>query len=143
MLSAISVHQSSGHVFSSCVLPAGSMMSRPAAQSGNCLPSGLHTIDEVRQCVQAAFNVWSCRWQYQLPEAVWGGKHVILDVGTGSGKTLAFYIPALFAAPGQTMIVVTALNVLAAQNVAQLEAAGISAIAITGQTATKQNFKVQ
>ena len=40
------------------------------------------------------------------------------------------------------MIVVTALNVLAEQNIAQLEAAGIPAIAITGETATKQNFKV-
>ena len=117
-------------------------MAHPAAQSGNCLPSRLPTIKEVRQRVRAAFNVRNCRWQYQLPEAVWGGKHVILDVGTGSGKTLAFYIPALFAAPGQVMIVVTALNILAAQNVAQLEAAGIPAIAITGQTATKQNFEV-
>ncbi|EKM49478.1 uncharacterized protein PHACADRAFT_106910, partial [Phanerochaete carnosa HHB-10118-sp] len=45
-------------------------------------------------------------------------KHVVLDVGTGGGKTLAFYLPALFAASGQLMIVVIALNVLAAQNIA-------------------------
>ncbi|EKM56792.1 uncharacterized protein PHACADRAFT_56231, partial [Phanerochaete carnosa HHB-10118-sp] len=88
------------------------------------------TIHGVHQHVQATFNMRGCHWQYQFLKAVWNKKHTILNVGTGSEKTLAFYIPALFAAPGQILIVVTALNVLAAQNVAQLEAAGIPAIYI-------------
>ena len=111
------------------------------SQTGNCLPSGIPTITAVRQQVQALFNKRLCLWQYRVPEAIWQGKHVILNVGTGQGKTLSFYTQALLA-PGKTQIIITALNVLAAQNVAQLRAAGISAIAITGDNATPENFKV-
>ena len=118
------------------------MMPQPAlSQTGNCLPSGISTIVAVRRRVQILFGKRLCLWQYRVPEAIWQGKHVVLNVGTGQGKTLAFYTQALVA-PGKTQIIVTALNVLAAQNVAQLRAAGISAIAIIGDDATPENFKV-
>ncbi len=61
--------------------------------------------------------------------------------GTGSGKTMTFWMPLLLREDG-IQIVVVPLNVLGKQNVDQLVKAGIPAIAITGENATEENFKV-
>lgn len=68
-------------------------------------------------------------------------KDVLFEVGTGVGKTLAFWLPLLFRPKG-IQLVVTALNVLGDQNVAQLAKANIQAIGINADTATATNFQV-
>lgn len=95
----------------------------------------------IRTKVEEKFQKRPCRWQCQVAQSVLQGKDVIIDVGTGMGKTLAFFIPILFR-PKKVQIIVTALNVLGKQNVEQLEKAGISAISISSDTATHDNFRV-
>lgn len=94
----------------------------------------------IRAKVEAKFQKRPCRWQCQVAQSIAQGKDVIIDVGTGMGKTLAFFIPMLFN-PGKIQIIVTALNVLGKQNVEQLERAGISAISVSAETATFDNFR--
>lgn len=54
---------------------------------------------------------------------------------------MTFWMPLLLREDG-IQIVVVPLNVLGKQNVDQLVKAGIPAIAITGENATEENFKV-
>ena len=61
---------------------------------------------------------------------------------TGSGKTLTFWMPLLFRPQG-IQIVVAPLNILGTQNVRNLQKSGISAIALSGETAMPENFKVR
>ena len=87
-------------------------------------------------------HVRPCLWQAKVALATLkGGKHVVSISRTGSGKTLTFWIPTLLCTDG-ILIVVVPLNLLAKQNVDQLEKVGIKAVAITGETATEDNFKV-
>lgn len=60
---------------------------------------------------------------------------------TGFGKTLTSWIPLLFNNDG-VIIVVTALKILGDQNVKELERLGISAVNLTGDTATDMVFQV-
>ncbi|KAF8185802.1 P-loop containing nucleoside triphosphate hydrolase protein [Mycena galopus ATCC 62051] len=61
---------------------------------------------------------------------------------TGSGKTLTFWLPLLFR-PHGIQLVISPLNILGQQNVAQLAAMKINGITITAETATRQNFQVR
>ena len=119
------------------------LLGRTSSQSGNSasLSRQKPTLVEAREKVQETFGVRLCRWQYEVPSTIWNDKNVILDVGTGQGKTITFFLGSLLASEG-VHIIITPLNVLGDQNVDQLVAAGIPAIAINARTATRQNFEV-
>lgn len=71
---------------------------------------------------------------------------VVACAVTGAGKTLSFWIALLMAqADGEDkmIFVVTPLNLLGKQNVASLENAGLSAIAVSSENASPAVFKVQ
>ncbi len=98
---------------------------------------------KLREKTEAAFSVRPCLWQTKVSLAVLkGDKNVCCIAGTGSGKTMTFWMPLLLREDG-IQIVVVPLNVLGKQNVDQLAKAGIPAIAITGENATEENFKVR
>ncbi|KAI0699968.1 P-loop containing nucleoside triphosphate hydrolase protein [Cytidiella melzeri] len=79
-----------------------------------------------------------CLWQAELNRAILhGAKDVLAVSGTGSGKTLTFWLPLLFCPEGM-QIVITPLNILGAQNQAQLQAKGIHAISVDAQTVSPQ-----
>ena len=83
-----------------------------------------------------------CLWQCQVAQAqLRGDKDIVCISGTGSGKTLTFWIPLLFRPEG-IQIVITPLNLLGSQNAADLEKVGIRGIALSGKTATRENFEV-
>lgn len=106
------------------------------------LTSNSTWVVKLREKTESAFSVRPCLWQTKVSLAVLKGeKNVCCIAGTGSGKTMTFWMPLLLREDG-IQIVVVPLNVLGKQNVDQLKKAGISAIAITGETATEQNFKV-
>ena len=68
-------------------------------------------------------------------------KEVVIISPTGSGKTLTFWLPLLFNDQG-IIIVITALNILGAQNVMELAKLGISAVNITADNVLSQLFTV-
>lgn len=72
-------------------------------------------------------------------------KDVIGVAATRAGKTFSFWMPLIMASEdGKNMmtIVVTPLNILGPQDVADLEVAGISGIAISTNNATPEVFRV-
>lgn len=105
--------------------------------SGNASPS----IQEIRAKCQEVFGCKPFLWQCRALEATLKGSDVIIDVGTGAGKTLAFFLPLLFR-PSGIQIIVTALNILGQQNVETLQRARVTAISISAECATAQNFQV-
>jgi len=81
-------------------------------------------------------------WQIQAVHTILKGDQDVVSIAaTGSGKTLTFWMPLLFHPQG-IQIVVTPLNILGTQNVENLRQLGIHAIALNGETATTENFKV-
>jgi superfamily II DNA helicase RecQ len=62
-------------------------------------------------------------------------------LGTGSGKTLTFWIPLLFEKNSIT-ILVRALNILEQQTAQRLNFAGVPALNMTRENATKHTFEV-
>ncbi len=100
------------------------------------------SIAELRQRTQEKFGRRPCQWQCEVAQALLRrDKDVVCISGTGSGKTLTFWMPLLFRPQG-IQIVVTPLNILGTQNEQQLGRVGISAINITGETATYKNIQV-
>ena len=97
---------------------------------------GLHT--EVRR----KFKIWRCIFQAQAALAQLEQIDCITISPTGLGKTLTFWIPLHFNNDG-IIIIVTALNILGNKNVGELEKLDISAVNITGDSATDELFKVQ
>ncbi|KAJ6496925.1 P-loop containing nucleoside triphosphate hydrolase protein, partial [Mycena vulgaris] len=82
-----------------------------------------------------------CLWQIKVVEAILKRDgNVVCISATGSGKTLTFWLPLLFRADG-IQLVISPLNILGDQNVAQLAGMGIKSISITSETATYQNFQ--
>ncbi|KAF8214748.1 P-loop containing nucleoside triphosphate hydrolase protein, partial [Mycena galopus ATCC 62051] len=82
-----------------------------------------------------------CLWQIKIVRAILKHDRDVASIAaTGSGKTLTFWMPLLFVPEG-IQIIVTPLNILGKQNVDSLAKAGISAITITGETATPENFQ--
>lgn len=73
-------------------------------------------------------------------------KDVVGISATGSGKTLSFWIPLLMALEeghDKMTIVVTSLSLLGKQNVASLQQAGISAVAVSAHNASPEIFTVR
>ncbi|KAI0689288.1 P-loop containing nucleoside triphosphate hydrolase protein [Cytidiella melzeri] len=106
-------------------------MLRPSRARKLCpeIPS----LEVIRRKGEGFFGCRPCLWQAELDQAILDGtKDVVAVSGTGSGKTLTFWLPLLFCPEG-IQIVITPLNILGAQNRDQLEAKGISAIAIDAQ----------
>ncbi|KAF7348212.1 p-loop containing nucleoside triphosphate hydrolase protein [Mycena sanguinolenta] len=98
-------------------------------------------LSEIRDKVASVFGYRPCLWQLKVVRAILKrDKDVASIAATGSGKTLTFWMPLLFV-PDGIQIVVTPLNILGSQNVVSLAKVGISAITITGETATEQNFR--
>lgn len=96
----------------------------------------------VRARAVEAFGFEPCLWQIKVSLATLrGDKHVLSISRTGSGKTLTFWLPILLSEDG-VLIVIVPLNLLGKQNVDQLSRIGISAIVLTGETATQANFEV-
>ncbi|KAJ7773935.1 P-loop containing nucleoside triphosphate hydrolase protein, partial [Mycena metata] len=98
-------------------------------------------LSEIRDKVQAVFGYRPCLWQLKVVRAILKrDKDVASIATTGSGKTLTFWMPLLFI-PDGIQIVVTPLNILGKQNVDSLAKVGISAVTITAETATAENFQ--
>lgn len=112
-----------------------------ATHSNDPAVSSVPQLSEIRSKVQDVFKKRPCLWQCKAGESILKSRDTIIDVPTGMGKTLSFLIPPLFRPQG-VQIIVTALNVLGKQNEDALRRAGISAISISADTATSQNFRV-
>jgi superfamily II DNA helicase RecQ len=97
--------------------------------------------EEIRNKVIEAFNIHPCEFQITDAIAQLQRKEVVTISPTGSVKTLTFWIPLLFNDDG-IIIVITALNILGAQNVIELAKLGLPAMNITGDNATSQLFTV-
>ncbi|KAJ7626573.1 P-loop containing nucleoside triphosphate hydrolase protein [Mycena polygramma] len=98
-------------------------------------------LSEIRDKVEAVFGYRPCLWQLKVVRAILKrDKDVASIAATGSGKTLTFWMPLLFIPTG-IQIVITPLNILGKQNVDSLAKVGISAITITAETATEENFQ--
>ena len=99
-------------------------------------------VQQVRRKVKDVFGVEPCVWQIRVALAfLRGDKHVVSIARTGSGKTMTFWIPVILK-PDGILIVVVPLNTLGNQNIEQLTRVGISAIALTAETASPANFEV-
>ncbi|KAJ7733400.1 P-loop containing nucleoside triphosphate hydrolase protein [Mycena maculata] len=98
-------------------------------------------LSEIRDKVEAVFGYRPCLWQLKVVRAILKRDRDVSSIAaTGSGKTLTFWMPLLFV-PDGIQIVVTPLNILGKQNVDSLAKVGISAITITAETATAENFQ--
>ncbi|KAF8192846.1 P-loop containing nucleoside triphosphate hydrolase protein [Mycena galopus ATCC 62051] len=98
-------------------------------------------LSQIRDKVEGVFGYRPCLWQIKIVRAILKRDRDVASIAaTGSGKTLTFWMPLLFVPEG-IQIVVTPLNILGKQNVDSLAKAGISAITITGETATPENFQ--
>ncbi|KAH8087851.1 hypothetical protein BXZ70DRAFT_906862 [Cristinia sonorae] len=107
-------------------------------QSNNTTPAPC--LSQIRDTTKQHLGYRPCLWQLKVARATLEGKDVVCVASTGSGKTLPFWMPLLFRIEG-IVVVITPLNLLGTQNKSQLEALGISAIALSSATATAQNFQ--
>jgi superfamily II DNA helicase RecQ len=101
----------------------------------------LPTLSDMRARVQDVFEKRACLFQLRAGRAILERRDTILIAPTGVGKTLAFWMPLVFN-NGGILLVITALNILGAQNQLELEAAGITAKAVTAENATDELYKV-
>jgi hypothetical protein len=105
-------------------------------------PKDAPSHEEIRQKTYKHFGFSPCLWQIRVVEAlIKHDKDIISISATGSGKTLTFWMPLLFFERG-IQIIVSPLNILGKQNVDDIVPKGFSAIALSAETATHQNFKV-
>ena len=101
------------------------------------------SVEDIRKETQRRLGRYPCLWQARATQEILRGeKDVICVSPTGSGKTLTFWMPLLFREDG-IQIVVTPLNILGTQNKAELASYGISAIAVSAETASPRLFEVQ
>ena len=97
---------------------------------------------DIQQKTERFLGYRPCLWQIKVIIAILRhDKDIVSIAATGSGKTLTFWMPLLFRTSG-IQIIITPLNILGKQNVAQLTSFGISAIALSAENATAENFKV-
>ncbi|KII86188.1 hypothetical protein PLICRDRAFT_114870, partial [Plicaturopsis crispa FD-325 SS-3] len=103
------------------------------------------SVKEIRDLVEKKFHKRPCWLQIKIALALYEGqKDVVGTAATGAGKTLSFWIPLLMAledGQDKMIIVVTPLNILGEQNVKDLEAAGLNAIAVNSENANAETFK--
>jgi superfamily II DNA helicase RecQ len=101
-----------------------------------------YSLQDIRAKAIEHLGYTPCQWQIKVVEAILRRDgDVVCISATGSGKTLTFWLPLLFKADG-IQLIISPLNILGDQNVAQLADMGIKGIAITSETATYQNFQV-
>ena len=100
------------------------------------------SIDEMRERARKKLGYEPCLWQLRIVEALLKrDKDIVLIAETGGGKTLTFMLPLEFCQEG-IIIVITPLNLLGKQNVDTLTKMGIRGIALSAETATRENFRV-
>ncbi|KAJ7766972.1 P-loop containing nucleoside triphosphate hydrolase protein [Mycena maculata] len=100
-----------------------------------------YSFAEIRTKAIAHLGYTPCLWQIKVVEAVLKRDgDVVCIAATGYGKTLTFWLPLLFR-PNGIQLVISPLNILGQQNVAQLAAMKINGITITAETATYKNFQ--
>ncbi|PPQ76587.1 hypothetical protein CVT26_012791 [Gymnopilus dilepis] len=100
------------------------------------IPTAAEVIKRTEEC----FGITPHSFQVQDTIAQLQKRDVITISPTGSGKTMTFWMPLLFNGDGMK-IVVTSLNILGDQNVAQLAKLGIRAVNLTKRTATNKIYK--
>ena len=101
----------------------------------------LPSLSQIYEKTFSFFKKRPCLWQLKIVEAILkGNKDVTCILETGSGKTLTFWMTLLFSSRMQ--IIVTPLNILGKQNEHSLHKLGISAVTLTGQTATATKYQV-
>jgi superfamily II DNA helicase RecQ len=103
------------------------------------------TVKGIWDLVQTKFGKRPCWLQIQIALALQARKDVVACARTGAGKTLSFYIALLMDIEDgldNMIMVVTPLNLLGKQNVAGLEKAGLAAIAVSAENASKKTFQV-
>ncbi|KAI0332527.1 P-loop containing nucleoside triphosphate hydrolase protein [Cubamyces sp. BRFM 1775] len=116
---------------------ASSLIGKDAESPPRSLPS----IEDIRRKTLDSLGRLPCAWQCKVAQTVLqGARDVVCISGTGSGKTLTFWIPLLFRPQG-VQVIITPLNILGTQTQEQLQAVGISAIAVRGETATYANIE--
>jgi superfamily II DNA helicase RecQ len=100
----------------------------------------------IRTLIEAKLKRRPCLFQNELARAVYSKKDVIGIAATGSGKSLTMYMPFLMArADGwadNMVFIVGPLNNLAQQTEAEIQKHGLRALALNGDNATNENFKV-
>jgi DEAD/DEAH box helicase len=89
---------------------------------------------QVFQKTPCHFQSLLCLWQLQ-------NKNIISISPTGSGKTLTFWLPLMFSKTS-IIIIITALNILGDQFVAQLNKANLAAVAVTAGNDNDRTFVV-
>lgn len=105
------------------------------------LKGSLPSVTNICNEVKAHFGFEPCLFQIEDAPAQLRGDDCITIAATGSGKTLTFWIPLLFVQG--IIILITALNILGDQNVAELTSLGINAVNVTAENASDALFKVQ
>jgi DEAD/DEAH box helicase len=105
------------------------------------MPSNLPTIDGIHAASLDRFEVCPHLYQAQICQHQLQKVDIVATAATGAGKSLMFYLPMLFE-EGMTFIV-SLLNKLGDQHVADAEKYGFASIAISAATLTNEIMKVR
>src|SRR5882762_11949599 len=103
--------------------------------------SPLPTLSIIEDRCKEIFNKTPCQFQSLLCLWQLQQKNIISISPTGSGKTLTFWLPLIFS-PTSIIIIITALNALGDQFVAQLQEVGFPAVAVTASNDDDITFSV-
>ncbi|KAH7910136.1 P-loop containing nucleoside triphosphate hydrolase protein [Hygrophoropsis aurantiaca] len=98
--------------------------------------TGYHSL-ATRQKISEEFksrtNMTPYNWQVDVAEALVLGLDCSVIAGTGAGKTMPFVMP-LFVHPEKTVIVISPLNALEADQAERFKKMKIAAVAVNGET---------
>jgi len=104
------------------------------------------SVEEICEHTEEVTGKRPCWFQIKVALAVYEGKDVVACAPTGAGKTLSFWMPLLMALKDgldPMVIVVTPLNLLGKQNVDSLAKMNLPAVAVDGQNASIETFRVR